>query len=285
MSCSNKIKTAPCSVVWVQSCWCSGGKLQLPFQPGLEIATSRLYFTDSREEFLQLCCKVSFIISKREIQLWMSTACRICQLCLECCRSSLWTKGKGRSKPLWAVNWALFDHACVGKSVVQECCQRKGMCSGRLCIWKDSLCSQKVASICMAAIREGKSANPSAFSWCSWGWYPFAKAGFAGSVAVRCLCTEYLVTLLNCIWKYVEDFLLIPGWTVLWDCCSASTSKMFYLKTNRLIMNFRKQIWCQMWLICGCFCLLPCVHWIVSVSPCFCPFCSPVSGVQSQLQH
>lgn len=93
----------------------------------------------------------------------MSTACRICQLCLECCRSSLWTKGKGRSKPLWAVNWALFDHACVGKSVVQECCQRKGMCSGRLCIWKDSLCSQKVASICMAAIREGKSANPSRF--------------------------------------------------------------------------------------------------------------------------
>lgn len=163
---------------------------------------------------------------------------------------------------------------CLCGRAVQECCQGKGMC-----IWKDRLCSQKVASICVAAIGEGKAAGPSVFS---------AAPGAAPLQRLCCLCgpdvlvTEYLLTLWNCTGKCAEGFLLISGWAVLWDYCSASISKVFYFTTNLLMINFREQIWCH---LCDCFCLLPCVCPTVSVPPPFCPFCSPVTHMQSHLQH
>lgn len=96
-----------------------------------------------------------------------------------------------------------------------------------------------------------------------------------------CFCTEYLLAPLNCIGKSAEDFLLIPGWTVLWDYCSASTtSKMFYFKTNLLIINFRKQIWCWLWLLLS-FTMCPSNSQCLLLSVLF----AHQSVVQSHLQH
>lgn len=55
-----------------------------------------------------------------------------------------------------------------------------------MCIWKDRLCSRKVAAICVAAVGEGEPADPSAF------------AALPGAAPLQRLCwscgTDMLVT-------------------------------------------------------------------------------------------
>lgn len=147
-----------------------------------------------------------------------------CQLCLECCHSSLWKGARRTQTPLSSVQGALCAHACVGdlcrtaakgRGCAQDACAagRTGCAPKRLLLFAWQPSGRKTcSSICVLR--------------CCWGCCPFPKAGLAAPVAVARLRTEYLLSPLNCIGKDAEDFLPIPGWKY----CGVIAQKCFILR-------------------------------------------------------
>lgn len=176
MSCSNKIKI----VLWVQS-W-------------LEI-TSRLCFIIGNN-FYSCVVRWEFYA-----QLWMSLAWGDRQLCLKCCHSSLAKRERRTQSPASCKLSSVWAWLC-GKGLCRSAAKGRGCARGACAAARDSLCFQKVASICMAAMGEGKPADPSVFSCCSWGWYPFAKQ----ALLVVCWVSAYSFELrLEACWGFSPD--------------------------------------------------------------------------------
>lgn len=193
----------------------------------------------------------------------MSMAWGDCQLCLKCCHSSLGKRERRTQSPESCKLSSVWACLC-GKGVCRSAAKGRGCAQGACAAGRDSLCFQKVASICMAAMGEGKPADPSVFLLFL-GLVPLCKAGFAGCVFNICLL----------LWVAFGSVLRIFSWFQDEQYCGIivqqAPQRYFILRLTFWFVNFRKQIWCC---LCDCFCLLPCQ----------CPLVSAPSAHQSVVQ-